>query len=98
DAMTMPNHHLDPMRELVRSIEGVSGVVPLRWRLATRFDYGRCAPRCEWRHGVPVATWGAEAVAIANFNAGTPSWRDGAVGAQVDVAARARAARGLGGS
>jgi GH15 family glucan-1,4-alpha-glucosidase len=91
DAMTLPNHYLDPMRELVRSIEGVSGVVPLRWCVAPRFDYGRSAPSCEWRHGVPVATWGAQAVAIANFDAGIPSWRDGAVGAEVDIAAGARA-------
>ena len=57
DAMTLPDDHLDPMRELVRSVEGVSGRVPMRWRCAPRFDYGRAAPRCEWRHGVPVATW-----------------------------------------
>src|SRR5580765_1953882 len=32
DALTLPNHQLGPMRELVRSIEGVSGTVPMRWR------------------------------------------------------------------
>jgi GH15 family glucan-1,4-alpha-glucosidase len=90
DAMTIPSHDLAPMRELVRAIEGVSGVVPMRWRVAPRFDYGRSVPRGEWRHGVPVATWGAEAIAIANFDAGTPAWRDGGVEAQVDVAAGQR--------
>jgi GH15 family glucan-1,4-alpha-glucosidase len=91
DAMTLPNDHLAPMRELVRSIEGLSGVVPMRWRVAPRFDYGRSVPRGEWRHGVPVAAWGAEAIAIANFDAGTPVWRDGGVEAQVEVAAGQRA-------
>jgi GH15 family glucan-1,4-alpha-glucosidase len=77
DAMTLPNHHLAPMRELVRSIEGVSGSVPMRWRGAPRFNYGAKLPRCEWRHGVPVATWRTEAIAFANWGAGAPAWRDG---------------------
>jgi GH15 family glucan-1,4-alpha-glucosidase len=91
DAMTLPNQHLAPMRELVRSVEGISGTVPMRWRVAPRFDYGQAAPRCEWRHGVPVAVWGAEAIAIASFDAGTPAWRDDAVEARVDVPAGHRA-------
>jgi GH15 family glucan-1,4-alpha-glucosidase len=61
DAMTLPDAHLPPMRELVRSVEAVSGRVPLRWRCTPRFDYGREAPRCEWRSGVPVASRRADA-------------------------------------
>jgi GH15 family glucan-1,4-alpha-glucosidase len=91
DAMTLPNHHLAPMRELVRSIEGVSGAVPMRWRFKPRFDYGAHAARCEWRQGVPVATWGAEAIAIAHWDAGTPAWRDGAVEGRFDITAGRRA-------
>jgi GH15 family glucan-1,4-alpha-glucosidase len=91
DAMTLPNHHLAPMRELVRSIEGVSGAVPMRWRVQPRFDYGGHAPRCEWRQGVPVATWGAEAIAIAHWDAGAPAWRDGAVEGRFDIGAGSRA-------
>jgi GH15 family glucan-1,4-alpha-glucosidase len=87
DAMTLPDDHLDPMRELVRSVEGTTGTVPMRWRCAPRFDYGREAPRCEWRHGIPVAVWGAEGVAVASWNAGAPVWRDGGVEAQFDVSA-----------
>ena len=91
DAMTLPNHHLAPMRELARSIEGVSGTVPMRWRFTPRFDYGAHAARCEWRHGVPVATWGAEAIAIAHWDAGTPAWRDGAVEGRFEIEAGGRA-------
>ena len=91
DAMTLPNDHLDPMRELVRSVEGVSGRVPMRWRCAPRFDYGGQIPRGEWRHGVPVAAWRAEAIAIMNWDAGTPIWRDGGVEAEFEIAAGGRA-------
>jgi GH15 family glucan-1,4-alpha-glucosidase len=91
DAMTLPNSHLAPMRELVRSIEGVSGAVPMRWRVTARFDYGRQAPRCEWRDGVPVAAWGAEAIAVVHRDAGTPAWRDGAVEGRFDIEAGHRA-------
>ena len=64
------------MREIVRSIEGVSGMVPMRWRFAPRFDYGRALPRCEWRDGIPVATWGSDAVAVRGWDPGRPAWRD----------------------
>ena len=90
DAMTLPDDQLDPMRELVRSVEGVSGTVPMRWRCAPRFDYGREAPRCEWRYGVPVATWRADAIGVVSWQAGTPAWRDGGVEAEFTIAAGTR--------
>jgi GH15 family glucan-1,4-alpha-glucosidase len=95
DALTLPNDRLDPMRELVRAIEGVSGIVPMRWRVAPRFKYAADLPRCEWRHGIPVATAGAEAVGVAHWNAGSPAWRGGAVEAEFDIAASARACLAL---
>ena len=89
--MTVSDHGLEPMRELARSIEGTSGRVPMRWRFAPRFDYACRAPRCGWRNGVPVATRGAEAVAIANWDAGQPAWADDAVGARFEIGAGERA-------
>jgi len=91
DAMTLPHDRVDPMREVVRSVEGVSGRVPMRWRCAPRFDYGRQPPRAEWRHGVPVAAWGAEAIAIASWDAGTPVWRDAGAEAAFEIGAGGRA-------
>ncbi len=97
DALTLPNDHLDPMRELVRSVEGVSGAVPMRWRFAPRFNYGIEAPRCEWRQGIPIATWGSDAVGIASWDAGTPSWRDHVAEASFDIREGGRALLGTDG-
>jgi len=91
DALTLPDDRLDPMRELVRAVEGVSGDVPMRWRFAPRFKYGTEAPRCEWRLGIPVATRDGEAVGIASWNAGRPAWRDGAAESGFTVGAGGRA-------
>jgi GH15 family glucan-1,4-alpha-glucosidase len=86
DAMTLPNDRLDPMRELVRSLEGVSGRVPMHWHCAPRFEYGASTPRCEWRHGVPVMTSDADAVGIMNWGAGTPTFRSDSAEAKFDLA------------
>ena len=91
DALTLPNDHLDPMRELVRSVEGVSGAVPMRWRFVPRFNYGTGAPRYEWRQGIPIATWGSDAIGIASWNAGTPSWSHDAAEASFEIREGARA-------
>ena len=40
DAMTIPDGRLEAMREIVRSIEGLTGSVPMRWEVAPRFNYG----------------------------------------------------------
>ncbi|HMD35075.1 MAG TPA: glycoside hydrolase family 15 protein, partial [Vicinamibacterales bacterium] len=91
DALTLPDHRLEPMRELARSIEGLSGTVPMRWSLAPRFDYGTRAPRWDVRCGMPVATWEAEALAVSSWSAGTPVVENGSVLAQFDAAAGSRA-------
>src|SRR6266542_4465515 len=95
DAMTIPCVSLAPMRELVRVVEGVSGSVPMRWRFAPRFNYGSTAARVEARHGVPVATYGAEAIAIASWNAGTPAGEEDAVVSRFEIAAGSRATLAL---
>jgi GH15 family glucan-1,4-alpha-glucosidase len=91
DAMALPDGQLTPMREVVRAIDGVAGAVPMRWRVQPRFDYGAHPPQCEWRCGVPVATWGAEAIAVASQQAGAPAWRDGGVEGRFEVDAGGRA-------
>src|SRR5262245_52111792 len=87
DAMTIPDDRLTPMRELVRSIEGLSGSVPMRGRVVPRFAYGQCPTRGEVRDGVAVATWGANALALASWDAGALTWHDDAIEARFDVSA-----------
>jgi GH15 family glucan-1,4-alpha-glucosidase len=41
DAVTVDTAQNAPWRELVRQIAGLSGVVPMRWRLGPRFAYGQ---------------------------------------------------------
>ena len=91
DALTLPDHHLEPMRELARSVEGLSGSVPMRWSVAPRFEYGARAPRWEMRCGVPVATWGAEALAVSSWSAGTPALENGSAISRFDAAEGSRA-------
>jgi len=87
DALTLPDNRLEAMRELVRSIEGLSGTVPMRWQLTPRFNYGDGRIRAEWRGSVPVATFGSEAMAVQSWQAGTPAWEGGSVAASFDVGA-----------
>jgi len=70
DALTLPNHGLEPMRELARSIVGISGTVPMRWRFAPRFDYGRGMAVWARRGQMIVAMCGGEAVGLSTWNAG----------------------------
>jgi GH15 family glucan-1,4-alpha-glucosidase len=72
DALTLPDEGLTPYRELQRKVEGLSGRVPMRWRVEPRFGYGDWPTRLARRNGVPVATAASEAIAICAFDAGDP--------------------------
>jgi GH15 family glucan-1,4-alpha-glucosidase len=73
DAMLLPGNGLAPARELARRVEGLSGRVPMRWRVEPRFAYGSRAPRLGRRGVTPVATDGRQAVALSSWAAGEPS-------------------------
>jgi GH15 family glucan-1,4-alpha-glucosidase len=79
DALTLPDDGLEPARELVRRVEGLSGEVPMEWCVSPRFDYGRVRPVCRMSYGVPVAGYGSQAIAVRSWDAGSPSWRTDAV-------------------
>jgi GH15 family glucan-1,4-alpha-glucosidase len=95
DAMTIPDEHLAPARELVRAIDGVSGRVPMRWSFAPRFDYGATPPTFGSRAGVPVATSAREALALCHWNAGVPTVRADRIDAEFESRAGERATLAL---
>ena len=73
DAMLLPGPGLGPARELARHVEGLSGQVPMRWRVEPRFAYGSRTPRLARRNGTPVATDGRQALALSSWGAGEPA-------------------------
>lgn len=91
DAMTLPGKDLSPQREVVRAVEAVSGSVPMRWRLTPRFGFGMRSTRIGLRAGVPVATHGADAMAICSWDAGEPRIGEGSISGYFDVTAGGRA-------
>jgi GH15 family glucan-1,4-alpha-glucosidase len=85
DAMLLPGTELSPQRELARRVEGLSGRVPLRWRLEPRFGYAERSVRIEWRGGAPVASAGEDAVAVRSWDAGEPELRPDAVEGRFEI-------------
>ncbi len=72
EALTLPLSELAPTRELVRRVEGLAGHVAFEYTLQPRFGYGLGKTRFERRGSVPVALSGADAVALAAWDAGEP--------------------------
>jgi len=70
DAMTLPDGRLGPLRELVRKVEGLSGSVPVRWRVEPRFGAGAWSTQVGRRSGAPVASAGSDAIAVCSWQAG----------------------------
>ncbi|WP_055713455.1 glycoside hydrolase family 15 protein [Streptomyces torulosus] len=92
DALTLPDTaSLAPGRELIRRIEGLAGTVPMRWSIQPRFGYGAHTPHVARRAGVPVATFGAEAVAVCAWHAGRPQCTADSVTARFRADAGTRA-------
>ena len=85
DAMTVPAAGLAPLREIIRKVEGLSGIVPMRWRVCPRFEYGAARVRIGSHGGVPVAAGGADALAVLSFAAGEPHLAADAITGRFEV-------------
>lgn len=91
DAISRPGGESTPGRELVRRVEGIAGRVPLRWRVAPRFGYGRVQPRIEQRDdGWILSEDSGVRLGLQTWQLGTPSLTEAAVGADTVVAEGSR--------
>jgi GH15 family glucan-1,4-alpha-glucosidase len=85
DAMTVPAKGLAPLREVVRSIEGLAGTVWMRWVVRPRFGYGAGSGRIERRGDVPVASSGGDALAVRSFGAGDAELASDAIAGRFEI-------------
>jgi GH15 family glucan-1,4-alpha-glucosidase len=85
DALTIPDGGLAPSRELQRRIDGLSGSVPMRWRVEPRFGYSGWPLRLASRDGIPVASAGSDALAVRSFGAGCPAVAESAIVGRFDA-------------
>src|SRR5690606_17919111 len=76
---------LVPGRELVRRVDGISGAVPIEWRVRPRFEYGAHQPTIGFRSGVPVASHGGTAVAVRAWGVGEPECVAGTIGGRATI-------------
>jgi GH15 family glucan-1,4-alpha-glucosidase len=84
DAMLLPSSGLSPAREFARRIEGLSGSVTMRWRVAPGFEYGGPRQRIARHGGTSVATWGKLALAVSPWAAGQPAHEENAISGSFD--------------
>ena len=86
DTLSLPDARLGPLRELQRRVEGLSGRVPMRWRVEPRFGYAGRAVRISRRSGVPVASVGSAALGVCTFDVGEPEIARDAISGRFEAA------------
>src|SRR6185437_11854648 len=91
DAMLLPGGGLTPVREVARRVQGVTGSVPMCWRVEPRFGFGSGRTRVGWRGEVPVATCGRDALAVCAWGAGEPTLDAVSISGEMSVAGGASA-------
>jgi GH15 family glucan-1,4-alpha-glucosidase len=91
DALALPTGGLD-YNQVIRRIEGASGSVRMRWRVAPRFGYGARGGQARRLGGVPVIADGDELVLAVNAHGcGEPVVADGEVHGAFTIDAGERA-------
>ena len=70
DALDLEQGRPLPWRELVRRVEGLSGRVPMEWRVEPRFGYGLEEPTFRRPGGIVTALHGEHRLAVHAFDVG----------------------------
>ena len=91
DALTLPDAHLSPFRELARRVDGLAGRVPMRWSVEPRFGYAAWQTRIDRRAGVAVATARSDALAVCAWDAGDVECDAGAIRGRFETGEGTRA-------
>lgn len=91
DAMTASLRGLPPQREVVRTIDGLSGIVAMRWHARPGFGYGKVPMRVGRRGGVPIVEAGGDALAVSSFGAGDAEVSNQTISGRFQIAAGERA-------
>ena len=86
DALTVPGVRLSGQRELVRVVEAIDGSVRMEWEVTPGIGDGFGRIRIGRRGATPVATSGADAIAVCSWGAGTPAVTAGSVRGGFDAA------------
>ena len=79
EALTVDPAQTAPWRELARRVDGVSGQVPMQWRVRPRFGYGSHSIDPEHRGDFRLWRKDELQVALRCWDAGEPETGDGAV-------------------
>ncbi|MBV9196557.1 MAG: glycoside hydrolase family 15 protein [Solirubrobacterales bacterium] len=85
DALTIDISQNAPWRELVRRVEGLSGTVPMQWRLRPRFDYGQVSSDPLPAAGALVYRHRRLQLAIKGWDSGKPSVERGTVTGRFEI-------------
>jgi GH15 family glucan-1,4-alpha-glucosidase len=86
DAFALPPSKRSAKRELVRRVEGLAGLVTMRWHARPRFGYGRAATRLEQRNGEVHARGEGASVLFSSRDAGTPTIDGDVIDARFELA------------
>jgi GH15 family glucan-1,4-alpha-glucosidase len=85
DALSIPLTGPPKWEELIRTVEWVSGTVPMRWRVEPRFGWGQRQGDVVSRAGVSAIRDGDIALVTRCWDAGEPRSEGGALSGQFEV-------------